>query len=307
MKRLLLFGSPCTKWSVAQNPANRELTCEGEGWEWFRNCVIAKELFKPDFYLYENNVSASALIKQAIEENLGDRRVEVNSALVSPQNRNRFYVSNLNDMYTPPQDRGLLVKDIIDFNYHEPKEYDILYPNENPKKSKTGTIRLGLIGKANSQGNRVYSVDGKGVTLTANGGGLGAKTGLYFVNGKARKLSYLEAMRMQTVPEWYQWGDTSNTQRLKMLGNGWTCDIIKSFLQLLPKDEECEVLSLYDGMSCGQIVLKELGLNVKTYISVEIDKYCQDVIRLNFPNSEIYNDCFDVRNENSDLYRRIIR
>ena len=55
--------------------------------------------------------------------------------------------------------------------------------------------------------------------------------------GKARIFTPLERMRLQTVPEWYKW-DVSETQEMKMLGNGWTVDVIVhifSFLKSNPK------------------------------------------------------------------------
>lgn len=64
--KLLLGGSPCTKWSVAQHN-NREITCAGEGWELFKNYKIALDIFKPDYFLYENNQSAAQVIKDEIE------------------------------------------------------------------------------------------------------------------------------------------------------------------------------------------------------------------------------------------------
>ena len=116
----------------------------------------------------------------------------------------------------------------------------------------------------NSQGNRIYSVDGKAVTQSAQGGGWGAKTGLYAVptveigskthpvyevsnglitiKGKQypiklkdgyyiiRKLTVRECMRLQTVPEWYEF-PVSDSQAYKMLGNGWTCDVIAHILK----------------------------------------------------------------------------
>ncbi len=90
-------------------------------------------------------------------------------------------------------------------------------------------LQIGNIG-TNAQAHRVYSVRGKSVTLSANGGGQGAKTGLYKINipdGNyiIRKLTPLECERLQTVPEGYTEG-VSNTQRYKMLGNGWTIDVI---------------------------------------------------------------------------------
>jgi DNA (cytosine-5)-methyltransferase 3A len=56
--RLLIGGSPCTHWSIAQSKC-RETEARGEGWELFRNYLIALERFKPDFFMYENNKSAS--------------------------------------------------------------------------------------------------------------------------------------------------------------------------------------------------------------------------------------------------------
>lgn len=58
MIKLLIGGSPCTYWSIAQKKG-REVTAEGQGWELFKNYLIAKEKFKPDFFLYENNKSAA--------------------------------------------------------------------------------------------------------------------------------------------------------------------------------------------------------------------------------------------------------
>ena len=90
-------------------------------------------------------------------------------------------------------------------------------------------LQIGNIG-TNAQAHRIYSVQGKSVTLNANGGGQGAKTGLYKINIPdgdyiIRKLTPLECERLQTVPEGYTEG-VSNTQRYKMLGNGWTIDVI---------------------------------------------------------------------------------
>jgi len=104
-------------------------------------------------------------------------------------------------------------------------------------------IRIGTIGKG-GQGNRIYSVHGKTVSMCANGGGKGAKTGLYKINlpdgdYSVRKLSVIEAERCQTIPDNYtaigidDTGKTvniSNTQRYKAIGNGWTVDVIAHIL-----------------------------------------------------------------------------
>ena len=94
-------------------------------------------------------------------------------------------------------------------------------------------VRIGQYGKG-GQGQRIYSVRGKSVTLSANGGGQGAKTGLYKIDLPdgdyiIRKLTPVEAERLQTLPDNYT-ADISNTQRYKCIGNGWTVDVIAHIL-----------------------------------------------------------------------------
>lgn len=90
-------------------------------------------------------------------------------------------------------------------------------------------VRLGDIGR-DSQGYRVYSVKGKSVSLSANSGGFGGKTGLYRIDLPdgdyfVRKLTPLECERLQTLPDNYTLG-VSNSQRYKAIGNGWTVDVL---------------------------------------------------------------------------------
>lgn len=94
-------------------------------------------------------------------------------------------------------------------------------------------VRIGQYGSG-GQGQRIYSVRGKSVTLSANGGGQGANTGLYKIDLPdgdyiVRKLTPVEAERLQTLPDNYTEG-ISNTQRYKCIGNGWTVDVIAHIL-----------------------------------------------------------------------------
>lgn len=94
-------------------------------------------------------------------------------------------------------------------------------------------VRVGEYGKG-GQGQRIYSVRGKSITLSANGGGRGGKTGLYKIDLPdgdyiIRKLTPIEAERLQTLPDNYTEG-ISNTQRYKCIGNGWTVDVIAHIL-----------------------------------------------------------------------------
>lgn len=124
MIKILIGGSPCTYWSVAQKKG-REVEAEGLGWELFRNYLIAKEKFKPDFFLYENNKSAAQPIKDQISHELGVDLMHINSTLVSAQNRQRFYAFNWN--VDQPADRGIMLKDILETATSE-KGYELRAP-----------------------------------------------------------------------------------------------------------------------------------------------------------------------------------
>ena len=56
-----------------------------------------------------------------------------------------------------------------------------------------------------------------------------------------------------------------------------------------------KVLSLFDGMSCGQIALQRLGIDVEKYVASEIDKYAISVAKKNFPNMIHVGDVRDVK------------
>lgn len=208
MIKLLIGGSPCTYWSIAQKN-NRETTAEGIGWELFKNYLIAKEKFKPDFFLYENNKSAASAIKEQIKKELkvwdgtllmedtGARYIEINSALVSAQNRQRFYVHNCGEV-GQPEDRGILLRDILesgtgwtDKSYAMTASYGgAVAWNSLERHQRTmiaEPIKIGGLPRHNgelstSQSMRIYSVDGKSVTQSAGSGGMGARTVLYAIS-----------------------------------------------------------------------------------------------------------------------------
>lgn len=411
--KLLIGGSPCTHWSIAQTK-NRETEASGIGWELFLNYRIARDKYKPDYFLYENNKSMSPAIRAQITAELGVEPVLINSALVSAQNRQRLYwvgKRNPDGTYSQvpveqPEDRGLLLRDILETGIAwQEKSYCIMateYKGSNPQQTlskhrrtmvaepvRIGTIENDAKTQAfDSQQYRVYSPDGKSVTLCGNGGGLGAKTGLYATpvdtdadgilhlgslygqhsrwgvfakDGKCptitasmgmggghvpmvptrtdeeghcqknpttakqiyevrdgkisigntwhpiklrdgfyiiRKLTVRECMRLQTVPEEYVF-PVSNSQAYKMLGNGWTVDVIAHIMSHFDglTTEPVEVLSMYDGMSCGHIALDKLGATVATYYATEIDKYAVQTIQHNFPETIQLGDAFQVRDD----------
>ena len=170
MIKLLIGGSPCTFWSIAQKNG-RETEASGMGWELFKNFLIAKDKFKPDFFLYENNKSAAQPIKDQISKELGVDLMYINSALVSAQNRQRFYAFNWE--VEQPEDRGIVLRDILESSTTEygyqlesikclsEREMDYaepIYVGEVP--GHKGVYRNG---KQPSQQYRVYSAEGKSV------------------------------------------------------------------------------------------------------------------------------------------------
>ena len=108
---LLIGGSPCTYWSIAKR--NRETTCEGEGFKFFMQYVRALKESSCRYFLYENNYSIHKDIKAEISRQLGVEPIMINSALVSAQSRKRCYWTNIPNV-TQPDDKGILLKDIIE-------------------------------------------------------------------------------------------------------------------------------------------------------------------------------------------------
>ena len=110
-------------------------------------------------------------------------------------------------------------------------------------------------------------------------------------------------MRLQTVPEDYIF-PVSDTQAYKMLGNGWTVDVIAHILSHCPgiTSTPLAVLSMYDGMSCGHIALDKLGAHIVAYWATEIDKYAIKTTQANYPNTVQLGDAFQVRQDDWEAF-----
>jgi DNA (cytosine-5)-methyltransferase 3A len=180
---LLIGGSPCQDLSIAKRD-RKGLDGERSGlfWEYVR---ILNEV-KPKYFILENVNSMPKEAKDEITKTLGVEPIMINASLVSAQNRKRLFWTNIPNV-TQPEDKGILLKDIL-IDGIETKEKSLCvtatYSRACPKdyfgKSSRQLIKVGHFNKG-GQGDRIYSVDGKSVTLSALGGGRGAKTGLYHV------------------------------------------------------------------------------------------------------------------------------
>lgn len=336
---MVMGGSPCTFWSIAK--MNREVDKSGVGWKLFMCFMDAVRQIQPQYFIYENVASMPNTIREYISEEFGMEPVKINSALVSAQQRNRLYWTNIKGI-TQPEDKGILLQDILETGLScREKTYciDACYykggnhssPNKQSGKrcmvyepialaekaqtipatiykenalsmlmrGKTGLycvqpigaalrtredeigrfkrlevrtdgklnaltsvqtdscicvpVLLGAIGESKRQ-SRIYSVRGKTVSISANGGGWGAKTGLYKIDLPdgdyiVRKLTPIEAERCQTLPDNYTaYGmndngvivPISNTQRYKGVGNGWTVDVISHILSFIDNGQRKE-------------------------------------------------------------------
>ena len=246
---LLIGGSPCQDLSIA-NQNGKGLHGERSGlfWEYYR----ALTTVKPKYYLFENVASMKKADKETITKFLGVEPIMINSALVSGQQRKRLYWTNIPEI-KQPIDKGIYLKDVLQdesvvhYTLRTRKDYIENYKRLEAKSdekanSLTGThtdsmyfkpLRIGYFNTA-GQGDRIYSVQGKSVCISANGGGRGAKTGLYRIDLPdgdyiVRKLSPVECERLQTLPDNYTEGLPYN-KRIKAIGNGWTVDVIVHIL-----------------------------------------------------------------------------
>lgn len=307
MIKILMGGSPCTYWSIAKK--GRETEAEGLGWELFKNYLIAKEKFKPDLFLYENNKSAAQAIKDQIKRELkvGEtdaRYIEINSALVSAQNRQRFYVHNCGKV-EPPKDKGILFYDILESGFPfgmtcNGKSYCLTatYSGAVPYNTLERKQRS-MVAEVTNDTNGICVKNGL-ITLRNKTYNIDLPDGFYSI----RKLKIKECCRLQTMPDNYC-KSVSAAQAYKCLGNGWTADVIihilNEALKNVPKDEEIVVLSLYDGIGTGRHCLDKMGfVNVK-YFAYEIDKYAIKVAEDNYDDIIELGDAFQVRNDNWTL------
>lgn len=325
---LMIGGSPCQSLSIAKRQKESGLE-KGQStlfWEYVRVLNIVK----PKFFILENVASMKNVDRDRISEILGIEPIMINSSLLTAQSRKRYYwVGKLHgDSYkqvsiSQPQDSNIILHDILENpddyadrlkSYCVTATYQQACPRDYFDHSQRQLIFMGGItgrdwakdGKNLSrnypQGNRVYSSLGKSVTLSASGGGIAGKTGMYEVDqekynqlllyygrseqgklarkkhkketGKdggsrdsdnrewtikqdqskspcltsstdarilqtqecvVRKLTPIECERLQGMKDNYTEG-VSNTQRYKMVGNGFTIPVIEHIIKSFIKD-----------------------------------------------------------------------
>ena len=305
---LIIGGSPCTNLSMSGKRKGlstkegmevldlqtylelKENGFEFEGqsylfWEYIR---IYHELIKrgdnPKFFL--ENVEMGKKWESVFNETMGRKGIHINSALVSAQNRRRIYWTDIHGDIPQPEDRGILLKDILEEEVDEKyflsdkmieclkgrvktennpicvampacltpkrteygkqirKEYEAgivkeqrkniqqLEPREDGKTNCLTTVQkdnlIIVSGTIRAFGGKHFREikSGKSCTLLARARNDGNSQPCVQIGAKIRRLTPTECARLQTIPDWYKWDGISDTQRYKMLGNGWTVDVI---------------------------------------------------------------------------------
>ena len=213
---LLIGGSPCQGFSIA----GKQLNFEDERSKLFFEFVRLLKETKPKYFMLEN-VRTKKEYKDVITEYLGVEPILINSSLVSAQNRERLYWTNIPNV-THPDDRFIYFNQIRDF---EKENYEYI-SNEKTinREYKKNYLQYDINGKGHkSQDQRAYYLKGKHGCLDTGANG---KAKILDDDDRVRKITRNEAERLQSVPDNYT-TSVSKSQALKMLGNGWTVEVIK--------------------------------------------------------------------------------
>jgi len=251
---LLIGGSPCQGFSFAGKQLNFDDPRSALFFEFVR---LLKET-KPKYFMLEN-VRMKQEYQDVISEHLGVKPIMINSALMSAQNRVRLYWTNIPNV-TQPKDKDIILKDILeDLPFTQDPQYlknklngkprgEMVRTPKDKARCLNATMWKGQIAsyvKDKIDNNPSATKKGKAYALTVSYSGAVAwnsierkqrtmipvcqseETDPNIVDGYYyRKLTPVECERLQTVPDHYT-DCVSNSQRYKMLGNGWTVDVIK--------------------------------------------------------------------------------
>ena len=235
---LVIGGSPCTYWSIARR--NREVTNSGMGFTLFMKYVEALQNSDATYFLYENNYSISKDIQNEITKYLGVHPIMINSNLVSAQNRKRLYWTNIPNV-GQPKDKSIYLYDILENGMaYTDKSHCLtaVYNGAviwNSLERSQRTMVAQPINSIITDDTKVYEVKNNCMDVQVNSltnGKVNKTLKINLPDGyyTFRKFTPIECERLQTLPDNYTCG-VSTAQRYKMIGNGWTVDVISHILK----------------------------------------------------------------------------
>lgn len=266
---ILLGGSPCQSFSFAgkmngmSTKENIDITTlkqylklKKDGFEFdghsylFWEYVRLLRKVKPKYFLLEN-VRMALKWQKIISEALGVEPILINSNLVSAQNRRRLYWTNIPNV-KQPSDKKVFLKQILQEKVEEKyflSEKQFIYISNNKRLQKKFTSINGkkalslMAGYDRLQGTHVIDANGRydSIEISKSGtlqsryykGMENFGTNSFILTSdreNCRKLTPIECERLQTIPDNYS-SSVSDSQRYKMLGNGWTVDVIAHILK----------------------------------------------------------------------------
>lgn len=247
---LVMGGSPCQGFSIA----GKRLNFDDPRSRLFFEFVNVVRTLKPRWFLLEN-VNMKAEWRDIITEQLGVQPILINSNLVSAQNRPRLYWTNIPKV-TAPDDKRVFLKDIVQNDVDEKhrlktsqdmnkdfKHVDVPFAMterrtlESKRLRRVNRLKHGIDFSPRRGKEMVARTDMKMNCLTA---AYSVKEHTIIDNQHVyRKLTPIECERLQTLPDDYTAG-ASDLQRYKMLGNGWTVDVIAHILSLTTEEGQAK-------------------------------------------------------------------
>lgn len=220
---LLIGGSPCQAFSIA----GKKLNFNDDRSKLFFEFLRLKNELNPKYFLFEN-VKMKDEIANAIDSALGVKRVFIDSRNFTGMIRKRYYWTNI--PIEDYEEKNIKIENLLDNNdFDRDINFFLDRTKYNPTTSYDGIITINPKnnnGKQTWQRGRVYDIKGNCPTICAS---------LFDLNitknhKKWRKLTINECERLQGVPKNYT-SIVSKNEAGKMLGNGWTVDVISHILK----------------------------------------------------------------------------
>lgn len=251
---MVIAGSPCQGFSRAGRHLNFKDSRSTLFFEFSRLVAELRER-NPELLFLLENVKMKKEWENIITETMRVQPLHINSSLVSAQNRPRTYWTNIPGV-TAPEDRHIKINDILEPDIDNGGYIDengLLFDPSIPQKARqlvtyeNGEVR---IKQATIQGY-IVAEDGDGISLafptskTRRGRVIKGKSNTLdcaceaqvLKNGIIRRFTVTECKRLQTVPDTYAF-PVSDSQTYKMLGNGWTVDVIAHIFRSIPEKDK---------------------------------------------------------------------
>jgi len=226
---LLIGGSPCQGFSFAGG----QLAFDDPRSALFfvyRDILNHIKSVNPEVKFMLENVRMKKEYLDVISDQLSVQPLLINSALVSAHSRPRYYWANWD--FEAPEDKGLAISDIkqsdADDKYYLSEKLlaGFARKRERRKHMNSGFDKLNV----RSDTDKVSCLTARYFKMSMSDP--------YLDQEGVRKLTPIECERAQTVPDGYTDKGVSNTQRYKMLGNGWTVDVIAHIFNSLQSKKD---------------------------------------------------------------------